>query len=296
MHKPQPEIFRLGAERVGLPPEECVFVDDLRENCEGAEAVGMTAVLHRGADTTIRGSRSCWGWRWRSAPRPEAPSGCPSRAPGARSCWPPASRRCQRPRSCPRRRPTATAAPRDRAPPTCAPRSTTLARLGAEVLLPVARPACPSIGGSSPRRPGSCPTRVSPPSRTRRPGGSDRLRSGFSWLDFANTHTARFQRAPPTCGRAEHLAPSCCTGPWRPEKVVVTPRWGGRPLVLPVLGFALLAGPGCGDPWKDDRLAVLQQPRVRRHRSSRGDCTGRRRWTKRKLVAPLSDEIFVACG
>ncbi len=53
MHKPQPEIYRLGAERAGLPPEECVFVDDLRENCEGAEAVGMRAVLHRGADTTI---------------------------------------------------------------------------------------------------------------------------------------------------------------------------------------------------------------------------------------------------
>jgi putative hydrolase of the HAD superfamily len=53
MHKPQPEIFRLGAERVGLPPEDCVFVDDLRENCEGAEAVGMTAVLHRGADSTL---------------------------------------------------------------------------------------------------------------------------------------------------------------------------------------------------------------------------------------------------
>jgi putative hydrolase of the HAD superfamily len=53
LHKPQPEIFRLGCERVGLEPEECVFVDDLRENCEGAEAVGMTAVLHRGADTTL---------------------------------------------------------------------------------------------------------------------------------------------------------------------------------------------------------------------------------------------------
>ena len=52
-HKPQPEIYRMGAERVGLPPEECVFVDDLRENCAGAEAVGMTAVLHRGADSTI---------------------------------------------------------------------------------------------------------------------------------------------------------------------------------------------------------------------------------------------------
>lgn len=53
MHKPQAEIYVLGAERVGLAPEECVFVDDLRENCAGAEAVGMTAVLHRGADTTI---------------------------------------------------------------------------------------------------------------------------------------------------------------------------------------------------------------------------------------------------
>jgi putative hydrolase of the HAD superfamily len=53
LHKPQPEIFLLGAERAGLEAEQCVFVDDLRENCEGAEAVGMTAVLHRGADTTV---------------------------------------------------------------------------------------------------------------------------------------------------------------------------------------------------------------------------------------------------
>lgn len=30
-----------------------MFVDDLKENCAGAEAVGMTAVLHRGAGTTI---------------------------------------------------------------------------------------------------------------------------------------------------------------------------------------------------------------------------------------------------
>ena len=52
LHKPQPEIFLLGAERVGLAPEECVFVDDLRENCAGAEAVGMTAVLHRGPERT----------------------------------------------------------------------------------------------------------------------------------------------------------------------------------------------------------------------------------------------------
>ena len=53
MHKPQPEIFELACERVGLAPADCVFVDDLRENCEGAEAIGMTALLHRGADTTL---------------------------------------------------------------------------------------------------------------------------------------------------------------------------------------------------------------------------------------------------
>ena len=53
LHKPEPEIFRLGAERLGVAPEECVFVDDLRENCDGAEAVGMTAILHRGAEGTI---------------------------------------------------------------------------------------------------------------------------------------------------------------------------------------------------------------------------------------------------
>jgi putative hydrolase of the HAD superfamily len=53
LHKPQPEIFLLAAERLGLEPQDCVFVDDLRENCEGAEAVGMTAVLHRDVEETI---------------------------------------------------------------------------------------------------------------------------------------------------------------------------------------------------------------------------------------------------
>jgi epoxide hydrolase-like predicted phosphatase len=53
LHKPEPEIFHMGAERLGVAPEECVFVDDLRENCVGAEAVGMTAILHRGAEGTV---------------------------------------------------------------------------------------------------------------------------------------------------------------------------------------------------------------------------------------------------
>lgn len=47
MAKPKPEIFRLAAERLGLPSEACVFVDDWDQNVEAARAVGMQAVLHR---------------------------------------------------------------------------------------------------------------------------------------------------------------------------------------------------------------------------------------------------------
>jgi len=53
MHKPEPEIYQLAAERVGAEPHACLFVDDLRENCEGAEAVGMRAIRHRDAAATI---------------------------------------------------------------------------------------------------------------------------------------------------------------------------------------------------------------------------------------------------
>jgi epoxide hydrolase-like predicted phosphatase len=53
MHKPQPEIYLLAAQRLGVEPASCVFVDDLRENVAGAEAVGMTGVLHRDTEQTV---------------------------------------------------------------------------------------------------------------------------------------------------------------------------------------------------------------------------------------------------
>ncbi len=53
LRKPDPDIFLMGADRIGIAPEDCVFVDDLKENCDGAAAVGMTPILHRGADTTL---------------------------------------------------------------------------------------------------------------------------------------------------------------------------------------------------------------------------------------------------
>jgi epoxide hydrolase-like predicted phosphatase len=61
LHKPQPEIYGLGAERLGVPPADCVFVDDLRENVAGAEAVGMTAILHRDPQETIAELRRLFG-------------------------------------------------------------------------------------------------------------------------------------------------------------------------------------------------------------------------------------------
>jgi epoxide hydrolase-like predicted phosphatase len=53
LHKPQPEIYELAAKRLEVEPTECLFVDDLRENCEGAEAVGMKAVRFEDVPQTI---------------------------------------------------------------------------------------------------------------------------------------------------------------------------------------------------------------------------------------------------
>jgi epoxide hydrolase-like predicted phosphatase len=48
VRKPDPAIYALAAERIGLPPQECVFVDDLPGNLKPARALGMATVVHRG--------------------------------------------------------------------------------------------------------------------------------------------------------------------------------------------------------------------------------------------------------
>ena len=54
LRKPDPVIYELAAERLGLPPERCVFVDDLPGNLKPARALGMATVLHRGdAEATL---------------------------------------------------------------------------------------------------------------------------------------------------------------------------------------------------------------------------------------------------
>ena len=51
--KPEHRIYRLAAERLHLPVEECLFVDDAERNVDAAREVGMAAVHyreHRGDD------------------------------------------------------------------------------------------------------------------------------------------------------------------------------------------------------------------------------------------------------
>src|SRR6266542_2882137 len=53
LRKPEPEIYRLTASRLGVPPGQCVFVDDLAPNIRGAVEVGMVGVHHIDTETTV---------------------------------------------------------------------------------------------------------------------------------------------------------------------------------------------------------------------------------------------------
>lgn len=53
MRKPEERIFRLAADRLGLAPRDCVFVDDIEGNIVAAKALGF-AVVHHTAPATTR--------------------------------------------------------------------------------------------------------------------------------------------------------------------------------------------------------------------------------------------------
>jgi len=61
--KPDVRIYRLAAGRLGVPPGECVFVDDKEGNVAGARAAGMTAVHHVAAAETVSALRALFGGR-----------------------------------------------------------------------------------------------------------------------------------------------------------------------------------------------------------------------------------------
>jgi len=59
--KPERRIYELTLERIGMPAEACLFVDDLPHNCEGAKAVGMSAVHFRDNEQAIGEIRAAVG-------------------------------------------------------------------------------------------------------------------------------------------------------------------------------------------------------------------------------------------
>ncbi|MFI6946934.1 HAD-IA family hydrolase [Streptomyces sp. NPDC050422] len=58
--KPSPGMFALAAERAGVPAERCVLVDDMAQNCAGAEAAGWHSVLFLDAESAGAQLASLW--------------------------------------------------------------------------------------------------------------------------------------------------------------------------------------------------------------------------------------------
>jgi len=69
MRKPDPAIYRLTCERLGVAAERCLFVDDIAPNCAAATELGMTAVLFRSSEQAIADIREALGGPQLSQPR-----------------------------------------------------------------------------------------------------------------------------------------------------------------------------------------------------------------------------------
>lgn len=50
MRKPEPRMFRTGAELLHFKPAECAFIDDRDKNCAAAAGVGMHAIQYKGEE------------------------------------------------------------------------------------------------------------------------------------------------------------------------------------------------------------------------------------------------------
>jgi epoxide hydrolase-like predicted phosphatase len=53
LRKPDPEIFKLTAAKLGLSPSECLFVDDTEHNLPGAAGLGMATLFFTGAEAEV---------------------------------------------------------------------------------------------------------------------------------------------------------------------------------------------------------------------------------------------------
>ena len=51
--KPDPEIYQFAIDRLGVPPDACVFLDDFEHNIEGARACGMHGIHFQDPETAL---------------------------------------------------------------------------------------------------------------------------------------------------------------------------------------------------------------------------------------------------
>jgi putative hydrolase of the HAD superfamily len=68
LRKPDPAIYRLTCDRLGVAPERCLFVDDVEVNCTAAAELGMAAVLFRSSPQAIAEMREALGGSQLSEP------------------------------------------------------------------------------------------------------------------------------------------------------------------------------------------------------------------------------------
>ncbi|MEX2105652.1 MAG: HAD family phosphatase [Solirubrobacterales bacterium] len=59
--KPEAQIYELTLERIRLPAEACLFIDDMSHNCEGAREAGMTAVHFQDNEQAMAEIRAALG-------------------------------------------------------------------------------------------------------------------------------------------------------------------------------------------------------------------------------------------
>ena len=48
--KPDPQFYQVCVQEAGLPPDQCVFIDDLAENVDAARGVGLHGIQYRDID------------------------------------------------------------------------------------------------------------------------------------------------------------------------------------------------------------------------------------------------------
>ncbi|MGA0894979.1 MAG: HAD-IA family hydrolase, partial [Ilumatobacteraceae bacterium] len=69
VRKPEPRFYEIACERLGVAPDDCVFLDDLGINLKPAAAMGMHTIKVLDAPQAIADVEHALGWRPAASPR-----------------------------------------------------------------------------------------------------------------------------------------------------------------------------------------------------------------------------------